>query len=38
MRALVAAKKNEGNTYDNLKYVYNKVNLVNFNFILDFKI
>ena len=38
LRVLVVGKMQEGNDYDNLKYIYNKVNLVNFNFILDFKI
>jgi hypothetical protein len=38
LRVLVVGKLNEGETYSNLKYIYNKVNLINFNFILDFKI
>lgn len=38
IKVLVAYKLNAGETYDNLKYVYNKVNLLNLNFILDFKI
>lgn len=38
LKFLVAYKINEGETYNNLKYVYNKVNMINFNFILDFKI
>jgi len=38
LRMLVTYKINNGNTYDNLKYIYNKVNMVNFNIILDFKI
>ncbi len=38
VRLLVAAKVNQGETYDDLKYIYNKVNMVNFNLIVDFKI
>lgn len=38
LKVLVAYKIKEGETYNNLKYVYNKVNMINFNFILDFKI
>ncbi|MDO9186725.1 MAG: OprD family outer membrane porin [Bacteroidia bacterium] len=38
LKFLVAYKINQGETYNNLKYVYNKVNMINFNFILDFKI
>jgi hypothetical protein len=38
MRCLLAYKIESGETYDNLKYVYNKVNMLNVNFILDFKI
>lgn len=38
LKFLVAYKLKEGETYNNLKYVYNKVNMINFNFILDFKI
>lgn len=38
LRFLVAYKLKQGETYNNLKYVYNKVNMVNFNFIIDFKI
>lgn len=38
MRVLIAYKIKEGDTYNNLKYVYNKVNMVNMNFIIDFKI
>ena len=38
VKAIVAYKLNAGNTYNNLKYVYNKVNMVNLNLILDFKI
>ncbi len=38
LRVLIVGKLNEGETYNNLKYIYNKVNLINFNFILDFKI
>jgi hypothetical protein len=38
MKILVAYKTKEGETYNNLKYIYNKVNMINFNFIIDFKI
>lgn len=38
LKFLVAYKIKEGATYNNLKYVYNKVNMVNFNLILNFKI
>ncbi|MGB3949105.1 MAG: OprD family outer membrane porin [Bacteroidia bacterium] len=38
IRCLIAYKIKSGETYDNLKYVYNKVNMLNVNFILDFKI
>lgn len=38
LKFMAIYKLNAGNTYDNLKYVYNKVNLVNFNLIFDFKI
>ena len=38
LKLLVAYKIRQGETYNNLKYVYNKVNMVNFNIILDFKI
>jgi hypothetical protein len=38
MKILVAYKIKEGESYNNLKYVYNKVNMINFNFIIDFKI
>ena len=38
LRFLVAYKIKQGETYNNLKYVYNKVNMFNFNFIIDFKI
>ena len=38
MKILVAYKLKAGETYNNLKYIYNKVNMVNLNFILDFKI
>lgn len=36
--SLVAAKFNAGETYGNLKYVYNKVNMMNYNLIVDFKL
>ena len=38
LKFLVAYKLLQGNIYNNLKYEYNKVNLVNFNFIIDYKI
>lgn len=38
LKLLIAAKIKQGETYDNLKYIYNKVNMINFNFIVDFKI
>jgi hypothetical protein len=38
VRFLAAYKIKQGETYNNLKYVYNKVNMINLNFILDFKI
>jgi hypothetical protein len=38
LRLLVAYKINAGETYNNLRYVYNKVNMVNFNLVLDFKL
>jgi hypothetical protein len=38
LKFIAAYKIKEGETYNNLKYVYNKVNMVNFNLILDFKI
>lgn len=38
VKFLVAYKLRDGETYDNLKYVYNKVNMMNLNLIIDFKI
>jgi hypothetical protein len=38
LKLLIASKIKQGETYGNLKYVYNKVNMINFNLILDFKI
>lgn len=38
IKFLAAYKMKAGETYDNLKYVYNKVNMVNLNLIIDFKI
>lgn len=38
IKLLVACKINAGETYNNLRYVYNKVNMVNFNLVLDFKL
>lgn len=38
LKLLIAAKIKQGETYNNLKYIYNKVNMINFNLIVDFKI
>jgi hypothetical protein len=38
LKILVVYKLLQGNIYNNLKYEYNKVNLVNFNLIIDYKI
>lgn len=38
IKFLAAYKIKAGETYDNLRYVYNKVNMVNLNLIIDFKI
>jgi hypothetical protein len=38
LRFLAAIKRNAGETYGDLRYVYNKVNMVNFNFIIDFRL
>jgi hypothetical protein len=38
IRALMVYKSNAGETYNNYRFVYNKVNMINFNVILDFKI
>lgn len=38
IKFLAAYKIKSGETYDNLRYVYNKVNMVNLNLIVDFKI
>lgn len=38
IKFLAAYKLKEGKDYNNLKYVYNKVNLLNLNLIVDFKI
>jgi len=38
LKALVAGKLGQGETYNNLKYFYNKVDMLNFNLIVDFKI
>ncbi len=38
LKSLIAWKINAGETYDNPKYVYNKVNMINFNLILDFRL
>lgn len=38
VKFLAVYKIKKANTYNNLKYVYNKVNMFNLNFIIDFKI
>ena len=38
LRFLAVYKIKQGETYDDLRYVYNKVNMVNLNIIADFKI
>lgn len=38
IKFLAAAKIKQGETYKNLKFVYNKVNMINFNLVFDFKI
>jgi hypothetical protein len=38
VRMMVLYKIKQGETYDDLRYVYNKVNMMNFNLIVDFKI
>ncbi len=38
IKFITAYKLQQGNTYANLKYIYNKVNMVNLNLILDFKL
>lgn len=38
LTSLVAAKLNAGETYGDLKYVYNKVNMMNYSLMLDFKL
>lgn len=38
VKFLAVYKIKEANTYNNLKYVYNKVNMFNLNLIIDFKI
>lgn len=38
IKFLAVYKLKAGETYDNLRYVYNKVNMVNLNLIVDFKI
>lgn len=35
-QVLIVAKINEGNTYSNKKYTFDKVNLANYNFILNY--
>lgn len=38
IRFLAVYKLNQGQTYDNPRFIYNKVNLLNLNLIIDFKI
>ncbi|MDP2386580.1 MAG: OprD family outer membrane porin [Bacteroidota bacterium] len=38
LKLLAAYKLRQGETYNNLKYVYNKVDMLNFNLVLDFKL
>jgi hypothetical protein len=38
IRFITAYKLQQGETYNNLKYIYNKVNMVNMSFIIDLKI
>jgi len=38
VKFLAAYKINAGNTYSNPKFIFNKVNMVNLNFVIDFKI
>lgn len=38
LKFLTAYKLQQGETYNNLRYVYNKVNMFNINLILDFKL
>lgn len=38
LKLLVVYKLKNAETYQNLKYVYNKVNMLNLNLVLDFKI
>lgn len=37
IRFITAYKLQQGETYNNLKYIYNKVNMANMSFIIDFK-
>lgn len=38
LKLLAAYKLGQGETHNNLKYVYNKVDMLNFNMVLDFKL
>ena len=38
LKLIAAYKLKQGETYNNLKYVYNKVDMLNFNMVLDFKL
>lgn len=38
VKVLVAWKIKQGNTYNNPRYVFNRVNMANFNVVLDFRI
>ncbi len=37
VRSISTYKKDEGETYNDLKYIYNKVNMFNFSLIVDYK-
>ncbi len=38
VKFITAYKLQQGETYDNLKYIYNKVNMANMSLIIDFKL
>ncbi|GBL35880.1 hypothetical protein EMGBS15_14750 [Filimonas sp.] len=38
VRMLLVCKKNDGETYDNLKYVYNKVDMFQVNVMIDYNL
>jgi hypothetical protein len=33
---LIVSKFNQGNTYENDKYVFNKVNMIQYNFVVNY--